>query len=118
MLEINELYGVEVIVHIDKQATDQVINGLIQPKQLPDWIEATVIQTGNECKKGLKMGDNVIIDKTCYQESPILPKSQFDFPLFEDGTFHIMTEYRIVMKVQASLAFDINKKTHIDRVDI
>jgi hypothetical protein len=101
MLEIKELYGVEVIVHIKAMGDNRTPGGVLMPTKIPEWLEATVILVGKECKKGLIEGDVVIIDRTTYNESPNLSKSQFNFPSMDNGEFKIMTEYRIVMKVSS-----------------
>jgi co-chaperonin GroES (HSP10) len=100
MLEIESLYGVEVIVHFEALGQRKSPGGVLLPQLNPDWMEATVIAVGSECKKGLKVGDHVIINKQIYNESPVLSSNQFKFPTMPKGEFKIMTEYLIAMKAR------------------
>lgn len=120
MQQIEELYGVEVIVHIKAMGDNRTPGGVLLPTKLPDWIEATVIAVGTDCKKGLSKGDIVIIDKNTYNESPNLTKSQFEFPKMDVGEFKILTEYRIVMKIkpQLNLEFVPGVDNTIQRKDL
>ena len=111
MSEIEQLYGVEVILHFEAISSEQVVNGLIQPKKTPDWLEATVIKTGIECKKELSTGDKVIVAKTFYNEAPLIPKYQFDLPVMPNGEFKVLTEHLILMKIKS-------KNTTIDSTPV
>lgn len=105
MAQIETLYGIEVIVHFPAP-TEQKIKGIIQAAKLPEWVEGVVIRTGVDCRKGLKVGDIVVVSQDAYHESPLLPKSQFDFPTMPLGGFRIMTEHRIAMKIGGEYIFD------------
>lgn len=110
MLNIETLYGIEVIVSVPKP-TDRVIKGLYTPAKFGSWIVATIVKIGIDCKKDIKVGDKVMITKPTYEESPILSSDQFNFESSEiPCTYHIMTEYMIAMKVSEILDVEFEEQ--------